>query len=81
MTTEDGTATSTAPTDYTNPGTVTLSFDSTTLSQQVVISIENDDIYESVENFFANLASADPAVMVDPTRAEVVIAEDDADGE
>ena len=81
VTTEDDTATSTAPMDYTDPGTVSLLFDSTTLSQSVVISIENDDIYESVERFFANLASTDMAVMVDPERAEVVIAEDGNDGE
>ena len=76
----DGSATSTAPEDYINPGTVPLVFNSTTLSQQVVITIRDDDIYEHVESFFANLFSADSAVGVNPARAEVVIAEDDNDG-
>ena len=78
LTFEDGTATSTSPVDYIDPGSLFLSFDS---SQQVVIFIENDNIYESVENFFANLTSSNPGVRVNPARAEVVILEDSDDGE
>ena len=80
VTTEEGTATSTAPMDYNNPGMITLQFDSVDTEQLAVITIVNDDIFENEENFFANLVSFDQAVIVNPMRAEVRIQADVNDG-
>ncbi len=76
VTTEEGSATSTAPVDFINPGTVTLQFDGLVTMQTVVINIENDVIFENPEMFFANLVSFDPAVNIAPGRAEITIVED-----
>lgn len=76
LSTEDGSATSTAPVDYINPGDITLQFDSVAISLPATITIMNDDIFENQENFFANLISFDGAVIISPGRAEVLIDED-----
>ncbi len=76
VTTEEGSATSTAPVDFINPGIITLQFDSIANVLNAVISIRDDDIYENPEMFFANLTSFDPAVIIAPGRAEITIVED-----
>ncbi|XP_064387674.1 uncharacterized protein LOC135335909 isoform X6 [Halichondria panicea] len=74
--TEEASATSTTPADFINPGTVTLQFDGLATMHTVVINIDNDDIFENPEMFFANLVSFDPAVNIAPGRAEITIVED-----
>ncbi len=76
LTTEEGSATSTAPVDFINPGIITLQFDSIANVLNAVITIRDDDIYENPEMFFANLTSFDPAVIIAPGRAEITIVED-----
>ena len=76
LSTEDATATSTAPVDYINPGDITLQFDSVTDTQFARITIMDDDIYEDQEFFISNLISFDGSVIINPGRAEVVINED-----
>ena len=76
LSTADGSATSTAPVDYINPGDITLQFDSVTDIQFARITIRNDDIYENQENFFSNSISLDGSVIINPGSAEVLINED-----
>ena len=76
LSTEDGSATSTAPVDYINPGDITLQFDSVADTQFARITIINDDIFENPENLFSNLISFDGSVIINPGRAEVLINED-----
>ena len=76
LSTEDGSATSTAPVDYINPGDTTLQFDSVADAQFARITITNDDIYENQENLFSNLISLDGSVIINPGSAEVLINED-----
>ncbi len=76
VSTEDGTATSSAPQDFINLGSASITFDGDVSVQQVFVSIVNDDIFENIEMFFANLVSFDPAVIVAPSRAEISISED-----
>ncbi len=75
VTIEDGSATSTAPADFIDPGTVSISFDEFISEQQVFVTIIDDDVFENIEMFFANLVSFDPAVTTVPARAEVSISE------
>ena len=77
--TEDGTATSVAPVDYTAPALpIPLQFTDDQLVQQVVIPIANDDIVENTENFEGVLFTIDPAVILAPMRANVDIVDNDS---
>ena len=69
-----------APTDYTALSQ-TLTFQPGTTRISVEISIENDDIVESVENFFAGLTLETPEanVVVDPAGAEIRINDTDSE--
>ena len=44
------------------------------------IPIENDDILESTEFFFANLNTSDPDVSLEPNVSEISVSEDPNDG-
>ena len=70
----------TAPIDYTAVMR-TLNFASGTTRVTVDIPINNDDIVESVENFFATLTLETPGanVVVDPARAEIRINDSDSE--
>ena len=59
--------------DYINPGDITLRFDGAIVEQIVRITIILDDILESTENFFSNLISSNPSVIINPRTAEVFI--------
>lgn len=73
----DGTATSVAPIDFIDPGPHTLRFDNSTTRAEVHITIKDDDILESNENFFGNLATLDDtAVILNPGHIEIIIVED-----
>ena len=81
FTTEDGTATSTAPADYISPALpVTLQFTSDDRDQDVAVTIINDDIVENTERFNGMLSTIDRAVILGPDRATVEIIEDPNDG-
>ena len=76
--TQDGTATSVAPVDYTAPALpIPLQFSGDQLVQTVVIPIENDDIVENTENFEGVLFTIDPAVILAPMTADVNIVDND----
>lgn len=76
--TQDGTATSTAPEDYVAPAVpITLQF-LDNLVQEVQITIVNDDITETIENFEGLLSTIDPAVILAPDRANVAITDTDS---
>jgi hypothetical protein len=78
FTTQDGSATSGAPSDYTEV-TRTLNFAPATTRIEVTIPIVDDDIVESVENFFAMLAleTVGANVIVDPARTQINIVDND----
>ena len=78
FTTQDGTATSTAPADFIsiNP-TSPIVFSPSDLVQQVLVTIIDDDIAENPELFAAVLSSIDPAIILDPDTASVEIQNND----
>ena len=69
----------TAPSDYTEV-TRTLNFAPATTRIEVTIPIVDDDIVESVENFFAMLAleTVGANVIVDPARTQINIVDNDS---
>ena len=71
---------SVAPVDY-DATTVNFVFDADNSRRCVTVPIEDDDILEDTENFFGELTTTDPAVLLLPDIAEVVITEDPDDGE
>lgn len=73
LNTKDGSALSGV--DYINPGVITLHFDSGTVELVVAITILDDGILETQENFFSNLISFDRSVIINPETAEVFINE------
>lgn len=77
--TQDGTANSTGPDmDYMAPAVpITLQF-LDNLVQEVQITIVNDDITETIENFEGLLSTIDPAVILAPDRANVAITDTDS---
>ena len=80
FTTQDGTATSTAPQDFVNPALpITLQFTPDDLEREVVVTIINDDITENTEFFNGLLSTIDRAVILNPDIANVDII--DFDGE
>jgi hypothetical protein len=78
FTTADGSATSSAPVDYTSTSR-TLTFGPSTTSQSVNIPINNDDVVETVENFIASLTlgTEDANVVINPARTTVSINDND----
>ena len=62
--------------DYTSPGAVTLTFSNTTTSQTVSVIIVDDEILEDNEKFFANLATTDDRIDINPVNANATIIED-----
>ena len=72
--------TSTAPADYTQITSQALSFDSNNLRRIVPVVITDDNIVESLEQFFASLTvniGQYPGVTVNPDRATVIITDND----
>ena len=65
-----------AGSDYTSPGVVTLTFNSTTTSQTVSVTILDDDILEDNETFVGNLNTTDKMVDINPDTATTIIIED-----
>ena len=65
-----------AGSDYTSPGAVTLTFNSTTTSQTVPVIIVDDEILEGNETFFGNLATTDDRIDINPVNANATIFED-----
>ena len=61
------------PQDYVDPSTVVLMFDSNTTSQEVEITIIDDDIVEALETFTATLSTSDDAVLIFPNNTIIVI--------
>ena len=58
------------PQDYVDPFTVVLIFDSNTTSQEVEITIIDDDIVEGLETFIATLSTSDDAVLIFPNNTD-----------
>ena len=54
-----------------------LVFNTTTSSQTVTIPILEDDIVEGSETIIVTLTSADPAAIVNPQSASVIIEDND----
>ena len=54
-----------------------LAFNTTTSSQTVTIPILEDNIFEGSETIIVTLTSADPAAIVNPSRASVTIEDND----
>lgn len=73
--TSDGSATSVAPEDFTAVSNLVLTFDQSTTSVPITISIEDDMILENTENFFGNLATSAVAVTLFPPRTTINILE------
>jgi len=79
VSTADGTATSTDPADFVALAGEVLEFNATTLSQTITVTIVNDNILESDEDFFALLDTTNSAVTLDPRTATAVIQEQPGD--
>ena len=77
--TTDGTATSVAPVDFIPVTQTSIVFNAGTTSQQVTVSIADDDIVENSEFFYGNLSTSDGAVILDPSAARVTILETEGD--
>lgn len=71
---------SVAPVDY-DATTVNFVFDADNSRRCVTVPIEDADILKDTENFFGDLTTIDPAVILLPDMAEVEISEDPDDGE
>ena len=71
--TEEGTATSTDPVDFTGIRNLVLTFDPSTDRHLVMVSIANDNIVEDSEMFSGSLNSSDRAVDLMPETAQVEI--------
>ena len=67
-----------APVDYTST-TNTLTFGPTVTRLPVTIPITDDNVVESIENFFANLDLTTPGanVVINPATTEIRIDDDD----
>jgi len=65
-----------APGDFVDPLEIVLQFDSVFNSRTATVTIVDDNILESNEIFFGNLASTDSQVIVSPQTAAVTIVED-----
>ena len=59
--------------DYTSPGAVTLTFNSTTTSQTVSVTILDDDILEENKTFIGNLTTTDDRVDLHPSTTTAII--------
>ncbi len=77
--TSDGTATSTAPADFTGVTRQAVVFDPSTSANNVSVTIINDQILENQEFFFGNLSTSDNAVSLSVPSADVFI--DEVEGE
>ena len=79
FTTQDGTATSTAPQDYNQAAPITLLFTPDDLVQQIVVTIISDEITENSEFFDGLLTIIDRAVILAPDIASVEVIDDDGE--
>ena len=80
FTTQDGTATSTAPEDFVNPALpITLQFTPDDLEREVVVTIIDDDITENIEFFNGLLSTIDRAVILNPDIANVDIIDNESE--
>ena len=80
FTTQDGTATSTAPEDFVNPALpITLQFTPDDLEREVVVTIIDDDITENIEFFNGLLSTIDRAVILNPDTANVDIIDNESE--
>ncbi len=77
--TSDGSATSTAPADFQASSNVSLEFNSNTVSQQVSVTIIDDDILENPEIFLGNLDEGSSGVTISQRIATVTILEQEGD--
>ena len=77
--TTDETATYSAPMDFIPVTQTSIVFDAGTTSQQVTVSIADDDVVENSEFFYGNLNTSDGAVILDPSAARVTILETGGD--
>ena len=77
--TTDGSATSTDPADFNALSDEKLTFSPSTSSNEVTVTIIDDDIVENSEFFYGNLSTADSAINLDPSAARVTISETEGD--
>ena len=77
--TTDGSATSTDPVYFFAVSDQLVTFSPSTNSNEVTITIIDDDIVENSEFFYGNLTNADSAVILDPSAARVTISETEGD--
>ena len=77
--TTDGSATSTVPADFNAVSDQLFTFSPSTSSNDVTVTIIDDDIVENSEFFFGNLSTTDGAVNLDPSAARVTISETEGD--
>ena len=54
-----------------------LTFDAATSSQNVTISIVEDDIVEGSETIIVTLTSTDPAAIINPSNGSITIEDND----
>ena len=66
-----------APDDFDDPEQLTLQFNSTNTTHHVSITVVDDAVLEDMKRFFVELASEQSAVVLQPQRVEVVIADND----
>ena len=70
------------PDDYTGIQSQSLTFDADNTRRIVPIPVKNDNVLESIENFFATLSvdsNQNPGVRISPEKANVSITDDDGE--
>ena len=71
--TTDGSATSTDPADFTAVTNEPVTFSSSMNSNEVTVTIVDDEAVESIEVFYGNLSTSDSAIDLLPASAPVTI--------
>ena len=77
--TTDGSATSSDPMDFTAVINEPVIFSPSTSSNEVTVTIVDDNIVENSEFFYGNVSTNDGAVNLGPSAAKVTISETEGD--
>ena len=77
--TTDGSATSSDPMDFTAVINEPVVFSPSTSTNEVTVTIVDDDIVENSEFFYGNLSTTDGAVNLGPSATRVTISETEGD--
>ena len=73
LSTTDGNANSTDPADFTAVTNEPVTFSSSINSNEVTVTIVDDEAVESIEVFYGNLSTSDSAIDLLPASAVVTI--------